>query len=521
MAAMDWLRKCLEHSLRLASRPVKIPEESVPDSLKPYWAHETMWVGQKQAVFDLKDALNRREFVWLCSPTGTGKTAVVVCTSQLTGSHLIVVPRKALQDQYARYHIVPVFGRSEYTCALTGGRADEAPCLAEHSGRIYCPLIGEWCDRKYCPFGECRCSFCEFRMAIQLGRSILEDGGEICCNHGNMWLFLKHVDFVTLDETDLILQSLMSSIRLRHVSELSSIQNMLEKEIAGVYNEIDELKSEAKPERLGAVSRQIYRLRQRIHRLKFFLENRDVCFSYEKNGGIFVEIKPMEADVVLGRYFRRKGVILVSATPFDGYRRIEYRIPHRSAVYYTPVGKLTRNAVARNPGILDEAVKFIREAYLLYREHGLTRKAVVHCGNLEFASYVASKLNLEVDLHEKGGQRQVISSFRRDDAEILCVVGAEYGIDFAEPDIALQFVLKVPYATRDERIEALEKEKGYETWYERDALMRLIQACGRVARANEFSATFILDSKFFYLFNRFRDVVPDWFKERVVYAASL
>jgi len=257
-------------------------------------------------------------------------------------------------------------------------------------------------------------------------------------------------------------------------------------------------------------------------RLEFFYDNVDACFKYMKDKKLCVEIKPMELDVILARYFKGKGVILISATPFGEHRRVEYRIPHRSVVYYCPIAKLTREAIDRNPVNLDKAIEFIKETFIEYKKCGLTKKAVIHCGNLGYASYAASKLSdFSVDLHVRGEQRQIVNQFRRDDADFLCIVAAEYGIDFYEPEIALQFILKVPYATRDERIKALEKEPGYDTWYERDALIRLIQACGRIARGDKFSATFILDSKFFSLHSKYPDLSLDWFKERLVYASSL
>ena len=126
-------------------------------------------------------------------------------------------------------------------------------------------------------------------------------------------------------------------------------------------------------------------------------------------------------------------------------------------------------------------------------------------------------MGFETILHEQGRLKQTIEKFLEGDAQFLLIVSGEYGLDFK--DIDLQFVLKVPYAAMDERLKALEKEIGkpaFKEWYSLDAMNRLVQQCGRVGRgANDFGVTFILDSKFLNLYDRYQDQLPEWFKERV------
>ena len=80
--------------------------------------------------------------------------------------------------------------------------------------------------------------------------------------------------------------------------------------------------------------------------------------------------------------------------------------------------------------------------------------------------------------------------------------------------------MKVPFAAMDECLRALEKsigKKSFREWYAMDAMNRLVQESGRVGRGmNSFGCTFVLDSKFLTLYQKYKDKLPEWFVERLV-----
>ena len=205
-------------------------------------------------------------------------------------------------------------------------------------------------------------------------------------------------------------------------------------------------------------------------------------------------------------------------------KTIEYSVPMRAKILYAPIGLMTSRNIytMHHENLLEEATDFIANIHVIFKAMFGSKKAVIHCGNLGrhgkiMNEYLVVK-GFKTILHEQGKLKETIETFLDSDAAFLLVVSAEYGLDFK--DIDLQFVLKVPYAAKDERLKALEKgigKKAFNEYYTMDAVNRLIQQSGRVGRgANSFGVTFILDSKFKSLYEQYNAKLPGWFKERVV-----
>ena len=204
-------------------------------------------------------------------------------------------------------------------------------------------------------------------------------------------------------------------------------------------------------------------------------------------------------------------------------KTIEYSVPMRTAIYYTPIGLMTSRNVftMHNEHLLLDASKFISNLYLVHKNMFGNEKAVIHCGNLGRHGLLLNehlqKEGYTTILHESGKLKQTLERFLSTDTQFLLVVSAEYGLDFKT--VSLQFILKFPYAAKDERLRALEKsigKKAFDEYYTMDAFNRLIQQAGRVGRgASSFGTTFILDSKFKEMYNKYKKALPGWFKARL------
>ena len=204
-------------------------------------------------------------------------------------------------------------------------------------------------------------------------------------------------------------------------------------------------------------------------------------------------------------------------------KKIEYSVPQRTKIFYVPIGLMTsRNVFAlHNEHLLKKAAPFISNLYLVHKNMFENEKAVIHCGNLGRHGLIMNdhlqQEGYKTILHESGKLKQTLERFLSTDAQFLLVVSAECGFDFK--DISLQYVLKVPFAAMDERLRALERSIGklsFNEWYTMDTLNRLVQQCGRVGRgANSFGCTFILDSKFRGMYDKYKKALPQWFAERL------
>ena len=203
--------------------------------------------------------------------------------------------------------------------------------------------------------------------------------------------------------------------------------------------------------------------------------------------------------------------------------QINYSVPMRTAIIYNPIGLMTsRNIFSMgNEHLLESASTFITTTFQVFQGLYGTQKAVIHCGNIGKHGAIVNE-HIQKDyttiIHELGKLKETIETFLDSNKQFLLVVSAEYGVDLK--DIDLQFVLKVPFASMDKRMRALEKTIGkskFNQWYTMDALNRLVQQCGRVGRgADGFGITFILDEKFGQLYRRYKRRLPLWFVEKVI-----
>ena len=91
------------------------------------------------------------------------------------------------------------------------------------------------------------------------------------------------------------------------------------------------------------------------------------------------------------------------------------------------------------------------------------------------------------------------------------------GFDFAEDLARWQIIAKVPFPYLGDRQVAAKKEISAE-WYDLQAVMAIIQACGRIVRSDsDVGQTYILDSDFLGLFERCENMFPKWWKDATVW----
>jgi hypothetical protein len=143
---------------------------------------------------------------------------------------------------------------------------------------------------------------------------------------------------------------------------------------------------------------------------------------------------------------------------------------------------------------------------------------IIHSGNLTTHAQGIYKL-LGADqctLHQSGKLQETISDYLLSEKRYLIVASAEYGMDASWAK--LQFILKFPYPTLDERMRTLERTMGpdFKAFYEGETRTRIIQMAGRNVRGfDDFGVTVCLDSKINDDYTRNRNRYPMWFQTRV------
>jgi hypothetical protein len=506
-------------------------------SLKPApseFPKESIYEGQLSALETLicsSDAL-------LCSHTGSGKTAVFTTLAhQLNLPTLIIEPRKFLQEQVHSYFPqsdVCIYGKSTYKCFYANSAAS-APCVRKQKGIIEefgikraATLFKVWnhTESKFDEF-EYPCTDCPYILASWRAMNNLQHSKVVICNFGNFWKYLKMAQFIIIDEADAFFQSITAGLKLDYPNKEEDVTEVLTSEIHQTQKEISRFESLSPTKDLSDkdICFKLTKLQNHLESLQFFKAHAFICFTYKRKtkgtDSTYVEIDPSEVMALKERIFKGKRMLVVTATPsaFQEVQQVTYSIFQRAGIFYTPIGLMTRRNVDNgNEYLLEEAGDFIMTMYSIFEGKYGTKKCLVHCGNLtSYAKVLHEYIGKDwADLHTSGKLKETVENFETNNKRYLLLAGAEYGLDFQDN---LQFILKMPYASMDDRLRALQKQmdpKEFNQWYEMDCINRFCQACGRVGRKyNDFAVTMVLDQKFKSLYYKYKDNFPEWFLNRL------
>ena len=150
-------------------------------------------------------------------------------------------------------------------------------------------------------------------------------------------------------------------------------------------------------------------------------------------------------------------------------------------------------------------------------------KGLVHCHSYAIQEHLFEQL-ITVDAadrvvkHSTGDRDRVLDRWKHESApQVLLSVKMEEALDLHDDLCRWQLLCKAPYLnTTDSRVQH-RLDAGAWDWYNRMALRRIIQACGRVVRsADDYGETYIADSSIGGLFDRTQELMPPWFREQVM-----
>jgi Rad3-related DNA helicase len=494
----------------------------------------------------------------LCQiPVGGGKSPVAVnmssWISQSLGSSIILTPQKILQKQYEdsfdNKYIGSVYGKSNYNCASKKtncdiGSAVKPPCescpyklayaaaksapnivLNYKLGLLY-SLIGADLakERDMITFDECHTL--ENHLTEFLAVLVTEAA---CKKLHVMWKESKTMAEALYFLTERYIPGLDIKIR-----ELSELVKELEQRSFGIEGlrmsekELDIIKDykravEQKDQLTEITTMNYTRLQEEY---VFIPEKNNFRFKEVYGARVFGEL----LEPLANRFLFMSATILnkdefcrdLGLDPDQAaYISLESEFPVKNRpVIFMPTMKMTYGwdkpeMAPFRKDMIDTIVQICKG------EHS-THSGVIHTGSFVVAKWLIGELCGKIPQRilehgpDSGTSRdEVIDAFCTPDGTLKLLISPSVteGLDLKDDLARFSIIAKTPYPFLGDAWVKRRMELS-SSWYNRQAMTGIIQACGRAVRTpNDWATTYILDSSFAGLYNRIKSYVPKWWKD--------
>lgn len=197
----------------------------------------------------------------------------------------------------------------------------------------------------------------------------------------------------------------------------------------------------------------------------------------------------------------------------------EFDVENRP-VMFMPTMKMTYGWDA--PEKKAERKEMIDTIVDICKKHHGDQSGVIHTASFQVAQWLVKELSGKVPQkimhHNPDGDAsrdEVIAQFTKNDGTLKLLISPSVteGLDLKGDLARFNIIAKTPYPYLGDAWVKARMEKS-QSWYSRQAMIAVIQACGRVVRGkDDWGFTYILDSSFAMLFNRIRRNVPKWWKD--------
>ena len=482
------------------------------------------------------------------APTGTGKSliarAIAGAADPGAGAYYTTPQVSQLDDVGSNPlldDIAIIRGKRNYGCILPGDRGqpvNQARCARDSN--FECP------ERQRCPYFVDRAAAAEAPIAgMTLAYFMQTAGSEL----------FDARDVIVIDEAHGLLEwaEMYATIRLGPQNvpsweELQIPQLASSRPDRPVVEAVERIHSELEgtlAELEGTVSLSTQdvlerdRLRELVARIGWFrrdveqMRHSDRWVVDQAADSDALAIKPLNPAPFLRHTVWDRGVrfALLSATildpeaycrgvglPSGRVRTVD--VPHTFPLAHRPlydvmVGEMTYDTRAETLPAMG------RLLVQLLAKHP-DSKGLVHCHSYAIQEHLFEQLAAvgatdRVVQHGRGDRDKVLERWKRETApQVLLSVKMEEALDLHDDLCRWQVLCKAPYLnTSDSRVQH-RLDAGAWDWYNRMALRRIIQACGRVVRSpDDYGATYIADASIGGLFERTRQLMPGWFREQV------
>jgi len=177
--------------------------------------------------------------------------------------------------------------------------------------------------------------------------------------------------------------------------------------------------------------------------------------------------------------------------------------PVNRPTIYDPAANVTYQYKERACGLL---AAYIDKKLVMHPEKGL-----IHLPYSWVADVLRHTKNPRLMTHSKVDKAEVLSRFRASSNGVLIASGMFEGVDLPLDDARWQIIGKVPFDSLGDPAIA-ERASTDPEWYAYAAILKVVQAAGRVCRApDDHGITYIADSQFERLYRNHKKLFPAYF----------
>ena len=462
------------------------------------------------------------KFIGIQAPVGFGKSSSAIGDLILEdGRGIAITQTKQLGDQYYRdfypVGLLTVKGRGNFSCQVQPNKtADVAPCVAGMS----------------CIYKQGGCEYYDQKNAAK-DTHVISMNIHYFLYEANFSGVFSNIDTLFIDEAHKLDGPLMEFIEVRlnkiRLKEegiflpdnhsIESLQTWADEPLSQLTQEYEEVLQSLKenPQNEIATLRGI--------RIKAILNSLEKLVELVDSTWVVIEeefntiIKPTLVAKYMDKFIfsHAKKIVLMSGTlprsviESFGINKYEYfKLEStfdvtKRPVIWIPAANLARSA--ENPAM--EQAKLIKVLDVLSERHK-DSKGIIHTANYNLAKIITSKLKdfTRVITHTSAEDRiSALKEFTEDKSNTILVSPSfTEGIDLPYDLCRWQVIAKIPYANLgDTQVKA--RNEIEPQWYATNAIVSMIQAYGRIMRAEDDSGvTYITDSGLINLINRWRTV---------------
>lgn len=195
----------------------------------------------------------------------------------------------------------------------------------------------------------------------------------------------------------------------------------------------------------------------------------------------------------------------------------EFPVANRPIVY-KPVTKMNAAWVKDEDG----KRKLLKEIVTLLNNPHSNDNGIIHTVSYQIAEWLVQnlegKIPHEIYHHNGGASRdEVINKYLMDTHKLKVLISPSIteGLDLKDDLGRFSIFVKVPFPYLGDQWIAKRKDVS-QSWYQRQAILSLIQGSGRVVRSEvDYGTTYILDSSWEQLERSASKLIPKWWREAI------